>query len=93
MRDSWLRSGFGLAAIIVTALIAYQSYLYVNDGTISDECKSSLLSKKNYRKGVTYFDIEDGSAGRKGLSGFTGFKFTKNWTADFEDDKPYQKLH
>ena len=91
IKSSFLRVCFGFAGILVSCLIAYQSYLYVNDSSIAEECKSGLLAKNKSRKGVTYFDLEDGSSTMSSSSGF-GFRFTKNWSEDF-DDKPYQKLH
>ena len=92
MKGSFLQACFGFAGIIVSCLIAYQSYLYVNDSSIAEECRSGLLTKNKTRKGVTYFDLEDGgSTTMSSYSGF-GFRFTKNWSEDF-DDKPYQKLH
>jgi hypothetical protein len=90
MKGSYLRACFGFAGILVSCLIAYQSYLYVNDSSIAEECKSSLLTKNKSRKGATYFDMEDGSTTLS--SSAFGFRFTKNWSEDF-DDKPYQKLY
>lgn len=52
--------GFGLAAILVTVMIAFESYLYISDSTVAEECRSSLITKGKYRKGVTYFDMEEG---------------------------------